>query len=585
MTPTILRPAVRAVLLCLCIAAMLWGQGMASRGVKPQPRAKFSGKPWDSKLTNIAAQAGLTAPTIFGNETNVQYISETSSGGIAFLDYDNDGWLDIFITSGTRFENPPPGATNRLYRNNHDGTFADVTEKAGLTRTGWAQGVTVADYDNDGRLDMLVTYWGDNALYRNNGDGTFTDVAAKAGLIHSPTPARPIWHAGAAFLDYDRDGHLDLFSSVYVDYDQARTPRPGESSNCNWKGVAVPCGPRGLKPARHYLYHNKGDGTFEDVSEKSGVSQSRSSFGMTVLTTDFDEDGWQDVYVACDSTPSLLFRNNHDGTFTEEGIERGIALNDDGMEQAGMGLTLSDYNGDGILDIFKTHFADDTQMLYQGDGKGQYRDVSLKVGIGVETRFICWGVGMPDLDNDGWPDILLVTGSVYPEVEKDLPAYPYRTIPLMFRNLGNGKFEQLIEMAGPAILERHSSRGSAFGDFDNDGDVDVVVWNRNEPPSLLRNDLKSTNHWLQVRLTGTVSNRSAIGAQVTLEFAGRKSTQVVLSQSSFYSASDLRLHFGLGGATGAEIVVRWPTGKRERFAAAKVDTVVALKEGSGKPVN
>jgi hypothetical protein len=578
MTPTILRPAIRTVVIGVSIAAGLWGQGMASRGIKPQPRAKFSGKPWDSKLTNIAAQAGLTAPIIFGNEKNVQFISETSSGGIAFLDYDGDGWLDVFITSGTRFENPPPDATNRLYRNNHDGTFADVTEKAGLRRTGWAQGVSVADYDNDGDLDMLVTYWGDNALYRNNGNGAFSDVAAAAGLIHKPAPAQPVWHSGAAFIDYDRDGRLDLFVSVYVDYNQDRTPRPGESPTCNWKGVPVPCGPRGLKTARHFLYHNRGDGTYEDVSARAGIAKLQSSFGMTVLTADFDGDGWQDIYVACDSTPSLLFRNNHDGTFTEEGIERGIALNDDGMEQAGMGLAISDFNGDGILDIFKTHFADDTQMLYQGDGKGQFRDVSLKSGIGVETRFICWGVGMPDLDNDGWPDILLVTGSVYPEVEKDLPAYPYRTIPLMFRNLGNGKYEQLIEMAGPALLERHSSRGSSFGDFDNDGDVDVVIWNRNEPPSLLRNDLKSTNHWLQVRLTGTESNRSAIGAQVTVEFAGRKSAQVVVSQSSFYSASDLRLHFGLGAATSAELSVKWPSGRSQVIKAAAVDRILEIVE-------
>ncbi len=575
---------IRLCLLLLFMGPGLLAQGMASRGVKPQPRAKFSGRPWPSKLTNIAREAGLTAPIIFGNEEKVQFISETSSGGIAFLDYDNDGFLDIFITSGTRFENPPADATNRLYRNNKDGTFTDVTEKAGLKRTGWAQGVTVADYNNDGFEDLLVTYWGDNALYRNNGDGTFTDVAKEAGLIHNPAPARPIWHAGAAFVDYDRDGRLDLFISVYVDYDQSRTPRPGESPNCNWKGVPVPCGPRGLKTARHYLYHNRGDGTFEDVSEKSGIAKLKSSFGMTVVATDLDDDGWPDIYVACDSTPSLFFHNNHDGTFTEEGIERGIALNDDGMEQAGMGLALGDFNGDGLIDIFKTHFADDTQMLYQGEGKGQFRDVSLKAGLGVETRYIAWGVGMQDFDNDGWPDLLLVTGSVYPEAEKDLPAYPYRTMPLLFRNLGDGRFEQLTEMGGPAILEKHSARGSAFGDFDNDGDIDAVVWNRNEPPSLMRNDLKTDRHWLQVKLTGTASNRCAIGAQVTVEAGGKKQVQAVLSQSSFYSASDHRLHFGMGAATAAEIVVKWPSGKRERFSASLVDRIVQLKEGTGKLV-
>ncbi|MBI5086112.1 MAG: CRTAC1 family protein [Acidobacteria bacterium] len=576
---------IRLALLLFLLAVTAAGQGMASRGVKPQPKARFSGRPWPSTLTNVAREAGIAAPTIFGSETNVQFISETSSGGIAFLDYDKDGWLDIFVTSGTRFENPPPEATNRLYRNRRDGTFEDVTGKAGLLRTGWAQGVAVADYNNDGYPDLLVTYWGDNALYRNNGDGTFTDAAREAGLLHSPPPSRPVWHAGAAFLDYDRDGHLDLFISVYIDYDQANTPRPGQNPNCNWKGVAVPCGPRGLKPARHYLYHNRGDGTFEDVSVKSGIARFQSSFGMTVLAADFDQDGWQDIYVACDSTPSLFFHNNFDGTFTEEGIERGIALNDDGMEQAGMGLALGDFNGDGLIDIFKTHFADDTQMLYQGEGKGQFLDVSLKAGLGVETRMIAWGVGMPDLDNDGWPDVLLATGSVYPDLGKDLPAYPYRTPLLLFRNLGNGKYEQLTDLAGPALLERHSSRGSAFGDFDNDGDIDVVVWNRNEPPSLLRNDLKSANHWLQVRLEGVNSNRAAIGALVTLEFAGHKQVQAVLSQSSFYSASDQRLHFGLGAASSAEIAVRWPSGRRERFSAPQVDRVLSLKEGTGKAVN
>jgi hypothetical protein len=558
---------------------------MASRGVKPSPRARFSGKPWNSTLTDIAKQAGIVHPTVFGRDTGVQYVHETTSGGVAFLDYDNDGWLDAFIVNGTLDSGAPPGTSNRLYRNNHDGTFADVTEKAGLLRTGWGQGVAVADIDNDGFLDLFVTYWGDNALYRNNGDGTFTDIAPKAGLLHTPKPDRPVWHSGATFLDYDRDGFVDLFVSVYVDYDVARTPRPGESPSCNWKGVPTPCGPRGLRPPRHYLYHNRGDGTFEDVSAKAGIARLVTSFGLTAVATDLDGDGWPDIYMAADSTPSLFFHNNYDGTFAEEAIERGIALNDDGQEQAGMGLALGDYNGDGILDIFKTHFADDTQMLYEGQGKGQYKDVSLKAGLGVETRNICWGVGFPDLDNDGWPDVFLSTGSVYPGIDKDLPAYPSRTLPLLFRNLGNGRFEQILApMGGPAMAEPHPARGSAFGDFDNDGDLDILVWNRNELPSLLRNDLKSTNHWLQVKLTGTVSNRAAIGAQVTVEFSGRKHVQAVLSQSSFESASDLRLHFGLGAAESADIDVRWPSGRRERFSAPKVDRVVELKEGTGKPV-
>ncbi len=572
---------IRANLLLLS-SLIAYGQGMASRNIKPTPRSRPSGRPWISTLTNIARQAGLTAPTIYGAERDVEYISETSSGGVAFLDYDNDGWLDIFLVSGTRFGEAPPGATNRLYRNNHDGTFTDVTEKAGLQHTGWGQGVAVADYDNDGKLDLFVTYWGDNVLYRNNGDGTFTDVTARSGLSPKIKPKYPDWFSGATFLDYDRDGYLDLYIGTYVDFDIARVPKPGANPNCNWKGVPTPCGPRGLRPGRRVLYHNRGDGTFEDVSAKAGIAHSGTCFALTAIAADLDDDGWPDIFQACDSTPALYYHNQHDGTFSEEGIERGVGLNPDGMEQAGMGIALGDYNDDGILDIFKTHFADDTHALYQGLGKGQFREVTLAAGLGVETRWIAWGVGMPDLDNDGWPDLFLVTGNVYPDTERDLPAYPYHMPPLLFRNLGDGRFEQLVQEAGPALSEWHSSRGAAFGDFDNDGDVDIVIWNRNEPPSLLRNDLKPGHHWVQLKLEGTRSNRAAIGAVATVEFGGRRQSQAVLSQTSFTSASDLRLHYGLGSATSAEVTMRWPSGLREHFTAPKVDCVLVLKEGAGK---
>ncbi len=566
------------------ICAMLAAQGIATRDVKPAAREKPSGKPWPSRLVNIAKQAGLTQPIIYGAEKNVQYLAETSSGGIALLDYDGDGWLDIFIVGGTRFEDAPPEATNLLYRNNHDGTFTDVTDKAGLRRTGWGQGVSVGDYNNDGRLDLFVTYWGENALYRNNGDGTFTDVAAQAGLIPKPSSDHPYWYSGATFIDYDRDGHLDLFVATYTDYDIRKVPKLGANPNCNWKGVPTPCGPRGLRPGRQFLYHNRGDGTFQDVSGKSGIGQPRSSFGFTAVAADFDDDGWPDIYLACDSTPSLFFHNNHDGTFTEEGIERGLALNPDGMEQAGMGLAVADFNGDGILDVLKTHFADDTHGLYAGLGKGQYNEVTAKSGLAVETRYVAWGAAMPDLDNDGLPDIFIATGNVYPDTERTLPAYPYRSPALLFRNLGNGRFEQLQDAAGPALAERHSSRGLAIGDIDNDGDLEIVIWNRNEPPSVLRNDLKSAHHWLQIRLTGTKSNRAAIGATVTVQAGGRKQVQPVLSQTSFLSASDLRLHFGLGDAPGAEVTVRWPNGAREKFVVPGVDRVLSLTEGTGTPL-
>ncbi len=579
---------IRRSLVCLAVisvaAAIIYSQGMASRGVKPVPREKTSGRPWPSCLTNIAAQAGLTHRIVYGAESNVQYLSETSSGGVALFDYDGDGWLDIFIVGGTRFDGAPPDAMNRLYRNNHNGTFADVTNKAGLHRTGWGQGVAVADYNNDGFLDLFVTYWGQNVLYRNNGDGTFSDVTAQAGLLPKPKPEYPYWYSGATFIDYDRDGHLDLFVATYTDFDINRVPKSGANPNCNWKGVSTPCGPRGLRPGRQFLFHNRGDGTFEDISEASGIAKQRSSFGFTAVAADFDGDGWPDIFLACDSTPSLFFHNDHNGTFSEDGIERGLALNSDGMEQAGMGVAVADFNGDGTMDLLKTHFADDTPGLYEGYGKGLFRDVTAKAGLAVETRYVGWGAGMPDLDNDGSPDIFMVTGNVYPDTERELPAYPYRTPALLFRNLGNGRFEQLVKKAGLAMTEVHSSRGAAFGDIDNDGDLDILIWNRNEPPSLLRNDLKSTNHWLQVRLKGTKSNRAAIGAIVTVQFAGRKQVQPVLSQSSFTSASDLRLHFGLGTATSAEITVRWPTGKSEKFRVPGVDGVLSLVEGSGTTV-
>jgi hypothetical protein len=567
---------------CLLLPVLLAvGQGIATRNVKPAPRAKPSGRSWPSRLINVAAQAGLTAAAVYGAESKVRYLAETSSGGIALFDYDGDGWPDIFMVSGTRFDSPPAEATNRLYRNNRDGTFTDVTERAGLRRTGWGQGVAVADYDNDGRLDLFVTYWGENALYHNNGDGTFTDVASSAGLIPKPEPPYPHWYSGATFVDYDRDGRLDLFVATYLDYDLRRVPLPGANPNCNWKGVATPCGPRGFRPGRLFLFRNNGNGTFEDVSGKSGIGQTRSCFGFTAVAADFDEDGWPDIYLACDSTPSLFFRNQGDGTFREEGIERGLALNPDGMEQAGMGLAAADINGDGLLDVLKTHFADDTHALYQGLGKGQFADTVVKAGLAVETSYVGWGAAMPDLDNDGWPDILIATGNVYPDTERSLPAYPYRTPLLLFRNLGAGRFEQLTAAAGPALAERHSSRGLAAGDVDRDGDLDVVIWNRNEPPSLLRNDLRTANHWLQVRLTGTRSNRAAIGATVTVRAGGHLQMQPLVSQTSFTSVSDFQLHFGLGRSTAAELTVRWPSGVRERFRVPGVDRVLNLVEGAG----
>ncbi|OLE10472.1 MAG: RNA-binding protein [Acidobacteria bacterium 13_1_20CM_4_56_7] len=555
----------------------MFGQGVSSRGVKAQPRGKPSGRPFLARFTDVAKQAGLTQPVIYGAVENKSYIIEVVGCGVAFIDFDNDGWLDLFVLNGTRLEGDPSGTTNRLYKNNRDGTFTDVTAKSGLVRAGWASAVTVGDYDNDGFDDLFITYYGHNVLYHNNGNGTFTDVTARAGLGQNLVR----YGSGCTWVDYDRDGRLDLFVANYLDTTLEKLPKPGENPDCTWKGVAVNCGPRGLPTGFVQLFHNDGDGTFTEVSKSSGVAAASGSYPMTAVAADFDNDGWPDIYVACDSTPSWLFRNQHDGTFREEALERGIALSEDGMEQAGMGVGVGDYDLDGNLDLFKTNFADDTNVLYRNDGKGNFDDVTIRTGLRVETRYVGWGTGIVDLDNDGFPDIFVTTGSVYPEVEKKLPSYPFRTPRLVFRNLGDGRFEELIEEAGLGIAEAHASRGCAFGDFDNDGDMDVLVMNMNEPPSLLRNDVSSGGHWLKVLLIGVQSNRSAIGARVTAQYGTRRQAQEVLAQSSFYSANERRLHFGLGAATTADLAIRWTNGNTEKISNVAADQLVMIREGAG----
>jgi hypothetical protein len=565
------------VLSAAASASRLFAQGVAPRSVKPQAKPAPSGRPFDAHFVDVAAAAGLTAPVIYGNAESKDYILEAAGCGCAFFDFDNDGWMDIFLLSGTKIEGPPPEVTNRLYKNNRDGTFTDVTDKAGLRSVGWASGVCVGDYNNDGFEDLFVTYFGQNKLYRNNGDGTFTDITKEAGLLNDV----PRWGAGCTFVDYNRDGHLDLFVSNYLQFDFKRIPKPGTNSNCTWKGVPVECGPRGLPPGYHSLYRNNGDGTFTDVSKQAGISELRESYGMTAVAADLNEDGWPDIFVACDSTPSLLLINSGKGTFAEEGVLRGVALSEDGMEQAGMGVGIGDYDLDGHLDIFKTHFAEDTNGLYHNDGKGNFEDVTRAAKIGVETHYICWGAGMIDLDNDGLPDLFMTTGSVYPQIEKTLPQYPNKGPRVVFRNLGNGAFEELVQEAGPGVAAAHCSRGCAFGDFDNDGDVDILVVNLNEPPSLLRNDMRGNHHWLKLKLIGTKSNRSAIGARVVVRYGTKKQAQEVMSQSSFYSANDPRLHFGLGPETIADIDIRWPSGLQEKLKAVPADQLIVIKEGTG----
>ncbi len=559
---------------------VLPAQGMAARGERPSPRPPFSGKPFPVTFEDVARHAGLTQPTVYGQEHAKRYIVEANGPGIAFYDFDQDGWLDIFVPSGTRLEgfDPTQAPTNRLYRNNRNGTFTDVTERSGLTRTGWCYGVAAGDYDNDGHDDLFLTYYGRNVLYHNNGDGTFTDVTGRAGLEQK----RERFNTGATFLDYDGDGLLDLFVARYVELDLANTPVGGSSRYCKYRGVPVNCGPLGLTGETCSLYHNNGDGTFTDVTARAGLSSAGRRYALTTVAFDYNNDGWPDLFVACDSTPNLLFRNNRNGTFSEVALEAGCAVNGDGQPQANMGVAVGDYDRDGALDLFLPHFADDTPVLYHNVGGEFFDDLTTAAGLAVNTKYICWGVDFVDLDNDGWLDLFLVTGSIYPEVEKVFPDFKLKTPRLVFRNLANGGFEEVSEMCGPAVLEPHSSRGCAFGDFDNDGNVDVLILNMSEPPSLLRNLNRSRNHWLSVKAVGRRSNRSAIGAKITLTAAGRRQVRQVLSASSYLSQSDLRQHFGLGEAREVDsIEVVWPGGATERVGRVAADQFVRVEEGRG----
>jgi hypothetical protein len=540
------------------------------------------GAPFDVNLTDVAYEAGLRDVCVFGNNITKRWIIETTGCGIAFFDYDNDGWPDIFMVNGTTLNGFPKnqGPSNHLYHNNRNGTFTDVTGKAGLQRTGWGQGVCVGDYDNDGWDDVFITYWGQNALYHNNGDGTFTDVTEKAGLSRSE--ALPRWNTGACFLDYDRDGHLDLFIANYVALDLKETPALGAGKYCHWKGVPVMCGPRGLPPSHNLLYHNNGDGTFTEVTAQSGILKTPGHYAFTALTGDFDNDGWPDIYVACDSTPSILYHNNHNGTFTDIGIAAGCGLNGDGNVQAGMGATAGDYNCDGWLDIFKTNFSDDTSSLYLNDGHGSFTDATYDAGIGLNTQWLGWGCGFVDLDNDGWADLLLANGHVYPEVEKASINEPFKEPKVVYRNLRNGRFEDVSKRAGPGVGLLRSARGVAIGDFDNDGSIDVVINNMNDPPTLLRNGNLTKNHWLKVKVLGVKSNRSGIGARVRVVAGLHSQIDEVRSGGSYISQNELRLHFGLGPVDKADLVeVKWPSGMLDRIKSVKANQTILVQEGAG----
>jgi len=561
----------------LILAAALTIAGLSSAILLAQDGAGL-----DVKFTNIAREAGVTAKTIYGGERKNKYLLETTGCGVAMFDYDNDGWLDIFLVNGTRLEGFPAGSaetpTNHLYRNNGNGTFTDVTTKAGLARTGWGQGVCVGDMDNDGFEDLFISYWGSNVLYRNNGNGTFTDVTQKSGLINS----KPRWGSGCAFVDYDRDGHLDLFVANYIDFDPKTTPTP-ETGPCLYKGIMVACGPPGLPGGVNVLYRNNGNGTFTDVSEKSGIVKANGTYGLGVLVLDFNNDGWPDIYVANDSAPAALYRNNKNGTFTDIGIEAGCAYSLDGKPQAGMGVSAGDYNGDGLLDIFKTNFSGDTSSLYRNLGKELFDDATFSSGIGINTRWLGWGCGFFDMDNDGWLDIFLVNGHVYPEVVDLKTESGYRQRKVLYRNLRNGRFEDISEKVGGPILEPNSSRGCAFGDLDNDGDIDIVINPVNSYPELLRCDLSSQNNWIKIRAMGTKSNRSGIGARIECVTEGHHpQIDEVRSGGSYYSQNDLRVHFGLGKAQKVKTIeVRWPSGQVDTLSDVAVNQLIYIKEGAG----
>jgi enediyne biosynthesis protein E4 len=562
-----------AVLFAVNVLAALLGE---ARSGAPEPPLGFS-------FRSAAPEAGLTATTVFGGREGNRYLLETTGCGVALLDYDGDGWQDVFLVNGTTLEGFPPGQapTNHLYRNRGDGRFEDVTKKAGLAESGWGQGACAGDYDNDGHVDLFVSYWGQNHLYRNRGDGAFEDVTARAGLRN----ARTRWGTGCAFLDYDRDGKLDLFVANYIDMELNKTPTP-DSGLCRYKGVPVACGPPGLTGGKNVLYRSKGDGTFEDVSDASGVTKAAGTYGLGVSTLDFDDDGWVDLYVANDSNPAALYRNNGDRTFTDVAVTAGCAYSQDGKPQAGMGVAIGDFDRNGTMDIFKTNFAGDTSTLYRNTGEGFCEDRTFAGGLGTNTRWLGWGTAFVDFANDGWLDLFLVNGHVYPEVEQLKTEAGYKQRKVVYHNRRDGRFEDVTERLGAPATTPRAGRGAAFGDVDNDGDVDVVVNNVHDTPDLFLTETDGRNHWLTVALEGTRSNRSAIGARVRASAGGVVQTQEVRGGGSYASQNDLRVHFGLAEAANVErLEVRWPSGLEEEWRDLAVDRIIALKEGSGKGIN
>jgi hypothetical protein len=529
------------------------------------------GQPAAIRFTDVTAQSGITFRHVAAPEK--KYLVESMSGGLAVFDYDNDGYLDIYFVNSLNVDLMKSGGKTRslLYRNNGNGAFTDVTDKAGVGDIGWGMGAAVGDYNNDGSSDLYVTCLGQDHLFKNNGDGTFTDVTKTAGV------SDPRWSTGAAFVDYDHDGWLDLIVPNYVDYDLNNLPEFGKDKTCQYKGIAVQCGPRGMRGSGDSLFRNNGDGTFTDVSKKAGVSDPNGYFGMSVVCSDFDNDGRIDIYVANDSTPNLFYQNNGDGSFKEIGFLSGTALSQDGVEQGSMGVDAGDYDHDGLFDIFVTNFADEYNTLYHNDGRNTFTDVSYKADVArVSMPYVGWGTKFFDYDNDGWDDLFVANGHVYPQLQN------YRQRKLLHRNNRNGTFSEVAAQFGAPSMQERASRGVGFADLDNDGDVDLVIADLDGPPQLLRNDGGNAKNFVVVRLIGVKSNRDGIGARVKVVSGDLTQIDEVRSGGSYMSQNDMRLHFGLEKRAKIDLIeIRWPSGTIDKITNVNANKFLTVKEGQG----